>query len=85
MWIPSSLRGAVPREEVSQTVLADVAVFASSCVGGDVSAHQQQCMVGESGRVPWFVLVGLGCGARVVPWHWCRRRREFQNRRLLAV
>ena len=42
-------------------------------------------MVSSCGRVLLFVLLGFGCGARVVPWHQRRRRKEFQNRRLLAV
>ena len=42
-------------------------------------------MVSSCGRVPLFVLLGFGCRARVVLWHQRRRRKEFQNRRLLAV
>ena len=42
-------------------------------------------MVSECGRVPLFVLLTFGCGARVALGHHRRRRKEFQNRRLLVV
>ena len=42
-------------------------------------------MVSECGRVPLFGLLAFGCGARVALGHQRRRRKEFQNRRLLAV